>query len=150
MMTQLSHQELSLLLFALEGAGSATGAGSAAEPSCEEACPVVDHLEEMFGAQSPEKRLINHLNNHLREGMLECGFLEVMDKIKAGDPQTLTLDEQRKVQQVQDRLKTWSCKIKFEDDERELLGKAFSRFPHTAWISMPRTLWRLRKKIRRG
>lgn len=150
MMTQLSHQELSLLLFALEGAESAPVASSAAEPSCEEACPVVDHLEEMFGAQSPEKRLVSHLNNHLREGMLECGFLEVMDKIKAGDLQPLTTEDQMKVQQVQDRLKTWNCEIKFEEDERELLRKAFSRFPHAAWISMPRTLWRLRKKIRGG
>ena len=148
MMTQLSHQELSLLLFALEGVESATGANSAAEPSCEEACPIVDHLEDMFGALSPEKRLIGHLNNHLREGMLECGFLEVMDKIKANDVQTLSPDEQIKVQQVQERLQTWSCEIKFEDDERELLRQAFSRFPRAAWISMPRTLWRLRKKIR--
>src|SRR5215210_5871905 len=124
MMTQLSHQELSLLLFALEGAEPLPVAASAAEPSCEEACPVVDHLEEMFGAQSPEKRLISHLNNHLREGMLECGFLEVMDKIKAGDLQPLTTDERMKVQRVQERLKTWSCEIKFEEDERELLRKA--------------------------
>ncbi len=147
-MTRLSHQELSLLLYALEGVKSATGANFAAEPSCEEACPIVDHLEEMFGKLSPEKRLVGHLNNHLREGMLECGFLEVMNKIKASDPQTLTMDDQIKVQQVQERLKTWSCEIKFEDDERELLRQAFSRFPRAAWISMPRTLWRLRKKIR--
>jgi hypothetical protein len=148
MMTQLSHQELSLLLFALEGAeAKAAAVTTAAEPSCEEACPVVDHLEEMFGKQSPEKRLISHLNNHLREGMLECGYLEVMDKIK--DPgQTISADDRLRLDQLNERLKGWHCEIKFDEAERELLNKAFARFPRAAWVSMPRTLWRLRKKLR--
>jgi hypothetical protein len=148
MMTQLSHQELSLLLFALEGAESAPVASSVAEPSCEEACPVVDHLEEMFGTITPEKKLISHLNNHLREGMLECGYLEVMDKIK-DNPQTMSAEDQFQLQQLNQRLKSWSCEIKFDDSEKELLNKAFGQFPRAAWVSMPRTLWRLRKKIRR-
>jgi hypothetical protein len=148
MMTQLSHQELSLLLFALEGAEPAPVAHSVAEPSCEEACPVVDHLEEMFGTITPEKKLISHLNNHLREGMLECGYLEVMDKIK-DNPQTMSAEDQLQLQQLNERLKSWSCEIKFDDSEKELLNKAFGQFPRAAWVSMPRTLWRLRKKIRR-
>jgi hypothetical protein len=149
MMTQLSHQELSLLLFALEGAEAAAVAGSAAEPSCEEACPVVDHLEEMFGAMSPEKRLISHLNNHLREAMMECGYLEVMEKIKEPE-QAISADDRARIQQLNERLKAWSCEIKLEEGERELLNRAFARFPRAAWVSMPRTLWRLRKKLRKG
>jgi hypothetical protein len=148
MMTQLSHQELSLLLFALEGAEPAPVAGSAPEPSCEEACPVVDHLEEMFGTISPEKKLISHLNNHLREAMLECGYLEIMDKI-TGNPQMMPAEDQLQIQRMNEKLKYWSCEIKFDDSEKELLNKAFGQFPRAAWISMPRTLWRLRKKLRR-
>jgi hypothetical protein len=148
MMTQLSHQELSLLLFALEGAEATAAAGSAAEPSCEEACPVVDHLEEMFGTMSPEKKLISHLNNHLREAMLECGYLEVMDKINKDPGQSISADDQRRIDQLNEKLKGWQCEIKFDDGERELLNKAFARFPRVAWVSMPRTLWRLRKKLR--
>jgi hypothetical protein len=148
MMTQLSHQELSLLLFALEGAEPAPVASSAAEPSCEDACPVVDHLEEMFGTLTPEKKLISHLNNHLREGMLECGYLEVMDKI-TDQSQEMSAEDQVKLQQLNEKLQHWSCEIKFDDSEKELLNKAFGQFPRTAWIAMPRTLWRLRKKLRR-
>jgi hypothetical protein len=148
MLTQLSHQELSLLLFALEGAESAPVASPAAEVSCEESCPIVDNIEEMLGGLSPEKKLINHLNNHLREGMLECGFLEVMDKVQGGDRQSVSSEDQLKIQQVNEKLQAWQCEIKFDDAERVLLNKAFSRIPGVAWISMPRTLWRLRKKIR--
>jgi hypothetical protein len=149
MMMQLSHQELSLLLFALEGAEAATVAAPAAEPSCEEACPVVDHLEEMFGTMTPEKKLIGHLNNHLREAMLECGYLEVMEKFKAPE-QAISAADQAAIQQLNQRLKLWSCEIKFDDGEKALLNRAFACFPRAAWVSMPRTLWRLRKKLRQG
>lgn len=147
MVTQFSHQELNLLLFALEGAQPAPVMQSMTEPSCEDACPVVDHLEEMFGTITPEKKLISHLSNHLREGMLECGYLEVMDKIT--DPsQVASTEDQLKLQQLNEKLQQWSCEIKFDDSEKELLNKAFGQFPRTAWIAMPRTLWRLRKKLR--
>ena len=148
MQTQLTHQELSLLLYALEGAESAPVASSAAEPACEEACPIADHLEEMFGDLSPEKRLINHLNNHLREGMFECGLHEVIGKIQNSGAETVSPEDQLKIQQVNQRLSIWSCEIKFDDEERALLNRAFKRLPNAAWISMPRALWRLRKKIR--
>lgn len=135
------------MLFALEGAEARAATTMAAEPSCEDACPVVDHLEEMFGKPSPEKRLISHLNNHLREGMLECGYLEVMNKIT--DPaQALSADDQQRFEQLNERLKRWHCEIKFDEAEKELLNKAVARFPRAAWVSMPRTLWRLRKKLR--
>jgi hypothetical protein len=148
MLAQLSHQEISLLLYALEGAESTPVASSAAEASCEEACPIVDHLDEMFGGLTPEKKLINHLNNHLRDALFECGMHEVIGKIQDGNPQTVSPEEWLKIQQVNQRLQTWSCEIKFDEAEKALLNKAFSRLPSAAWVSMPRTLWRLRKKIR--
>jgi hypothetical protein len=55
MLTQLSHQELSLLLFALEGAESAPVASPAAEVSCEESCPIVDNIKAATGKAFPAK-----------------------------------------------------------------------------------------------
>lgn len=150
MLLELNHQELNLLLFSLEGAPLALTADSVAEPSCEDACPVVDHLGEMFGAMTPEKKLVNHLNNHLREGMLECGFLEVADKLRSGDPAQLSPEDQAKFQQANERLLGWRCAINFDEGERRHLREAFARLPRSAWLVMPRTLWRLRKKLRAG
>ena len=150
MRTELSHQELSLLLYALEGAESAPVAGSASEASCEEACPIVDHLDEMFGDLTPEKRLINHLNNHLRDALFECGLHEVIGHLQSDNPQSVPSEERVKIREVEERLQSWSCEIKFDEAETQLLNKAFSRLPPGAWITMPRTLWRLRKKIRAG
>ena len=36
-----------------------------------------------------------------------------------------------------------------DDDERRQLREAFARVPRSAWVTMPRTLWRLRKKLRK-
>jgi hypothetical protein len=145
MLTKLSHQELNILLFALEGAKPAPVAVSTSEHSCEDACPIVDHLDEMFGEMTLERKLINHLNNHLREGMFECGFLEVMDKMNAGE---LSSEDQMKIQQVNERLQTWQCEISFNADEKKLLNAVFSRLPRSAWLTMPKTLWQLKKKLR--
>jgi hypothetical protein len=145
MLTKLSHQELNILLFALEGAKPAPVAVSTSEHSCEDACPIVDHLDEMFGEMTLERKLINHLNNHLREGMFECGFLEVMDKMNAEE---LSSEDQMKIQQVNERLQTWQCEISFNVDEKKLLNAVFSRLPRSAWLTMPKTLWQLKKKLR--
>ena len=77
MPTTLSHDEISLLLFALQGGASA------AIPdldSCEEACPVVESVEELLcgGQLDAQQQLVRHLNNHLREAMIECGVFELM------------------------------------------------------------------------
>jgi hypothetical protein len=145
MQTKLSHQELNILLFALEGAKPAPVAVSGSEHNCEDACPIVDHLDEMFGELTVEKKLINHLNNHLREGMFECGFLEVMDKMNAVE---LSSEDQMKIQQVNERLKVWQCEISFNTDEKKILNDVFSHLPRTAWLTMPKTLWQLKKKLR--
>jgi hypothetical protein len=142
---KLSHQDLNILLFALEGAKPAPVAVSTSEHTCEDACPIVDHLDEMFGEMTAERKLVNHLNNHLREGMFECGFLEVMDKLNA---EQLSQEDLLKVQQVNGRLQSWHCEINFNADETSLLQEAFSRLPRSAWVTMPRTLWQLRKKLR--
>ena len=145
---ELNHQELNILLFALEGAPETAAMTPAAEPSCEESCPVVDHFDELFGGLPPEKKLANHLNNHLREGMLECGFLEVMETVRKGNPHEVSREDQLKLQQVNERLQGWRCEINLDDDERQRLREAFARVPRSAWVTMPRTLWRLRKKLR--
>lgn len=143
---EFSHQELSLLLFVLEDCGTASAPES--PPSCEESCPIVEDLEELFGdgPLSHEKQLARHLGNHLREAMVECGMFELMGA--AGGRSALSADEQAKLHEINRRLKQWRCEIKLIEPDRKLLGEAMSRLPRSAWISMPRTLWRLRRKLK--
>ena len=146
MLVEFSHKELSLLLFALEGAAAASPEPQA--PSCEESCPVVESLEDLFGAGglSSEKKLARHLNNHLREGLVECGMFEVL---ALGPVQSFSGEQQSKIEQANERLENWSCKIEMVADDRELLRAALARLPGSAWATMPRTLWRLKKKLRK-
>ena len=141
---EFSHQELSLILFALEGEPAAS------EPSCEEACPIADHLEEMFGMSSlpAEKQLARHLNNHMREALIESGMLELMAGFKPDAERAITDEDRVKIQQANDRLKRWSCEIKLETTDKKRLSEAVSRLPRSAWLTMPRTLWRLKKKLK--
>jgi hypothetical protein len=145
-LTEFSHQELCLLMFALEG--GTPGEGGPGEPSCEEACPLVENLEQALGGRRlpPEKHLAQHLNNHLREGMLECGMLDFVGQGAGPAPPE---EEKAKMLEVGERLKSWTCSIKLEEAERRLLLDAFSRLPRSAWLSMPRQMWRLRKKLRK-
>ena len=144
MLVEFSHKELSLLLFALEGAAASPQAQA---PSCEESCPVVENLEDLFGAGglSHEKKLARHLNNHLREGLVECGMFEVL---ALGPVQSVSEQQQSRLKQANTRLENWSCKIELVADDRELLRAALARLPGSAWATMPRTLWRLRKKLK--
>ena len=145
MLTEFSHKELSLLLFSLEGAAAASREPQA--PSCEEACPVVEDLEDLFGAGGlpHEKKLARHLNNHLREGLVECGMFEVL---ALGPVQSFSDEQQSRLKQANAQLENWSCKIELAADDRELLRAALTRLPGSAWATMPRTLWRLRKKLK--
>ena len=140
---ELSHNEISLLLFALEG-GKAAAMPDAS--SCEEACPVVESLEELLcgGTLDPKQQLVRHLNNHLREGLIECGMFELM----ARSPEALSGEDQARFQQVNARLGKWSCAIKFETEERRLIYDSLARIPRSSWITMPRTMWRLRRKLK--
>jgi hypothetical protein len=142
---EFSHKELSLLLFALEGASVAS-----AEPqsqSCEESCPVVEQIEDLFGTDglSHEKKLARHLNNHLREGLVECGMFELL---ALGPQATLSGEQQAKLLQANKRLESWNCEIELVADDRLVLRAAIGRLPGSAWATMPRTLWRLKKKLK--
>src|SRR5712691_8971199 len=83
--TTLSHYEISLLLFALQG-GEAAPMPDAS--SCEAACPVVESVEELLcgGTLDPAQQLVRHLNNHLREALIECGLFELMAESRNGNP----------------------------------------------------------------
>jgi hypothetical protein len=145
--TTLSHNELSLLLFALQG-GDAAPAPDAA--SCEDACPVVESVEELLcgGQLDPQQQLVRHLNNHLREAMIECGMFELMAAAQPGAAPALSGEDPMKLQQVNERLAVWTCQFKLDDAERRLLHESLSRLPRSSWVMMPRTMWRLRKKLK--
>jgi len=143
MAIQFSHQELSLMVFALEGPQAA--AHSHAEASCEDACPVASHFEELFpGDTIPlDKQLVRHLNNHLREALLECGMLELI-----GTDREPTPEDEVKLQMMNARLSKWNCEVNIDSAEQRRLYEAISGLPRSAWLSMPRTIWRLRKKLK--
>ncbi|HXG92097.1 MAG TPA: hypothetical protein VNN73_06955 [Blastocatellia bacterium] len=145
---EFTHQELSLLLFALEGGAAEAGAQSDDDVPCEESCPVADHFEVMFesGALPPDKRLAHHLNTHLREGLIESGAFEFMAAMREG--RAPSTEEQAKMRQINERLKSWRCEIKLNDADRALLNQSMKRLPRSAWVTMPRVMWRLRKKLK--
>jgi hypothetical protein len=144
--TTLSHDELSLLLFALQG-GAAAPVPDA--QSCEEACPVVESVEELLcgGQLDPQQQLVRHLNNHLREAMIECGMFELM-AAQPGGVQPASIEDPMKLQQISQRLAAWTCQIKLDDMERRMIRESLSRLPRTSWLMMPRTMWRLGKKMK--
>lgn len=144
--TTLSHDEISLLLFALQG-GDAAPVPDA--ESCEEACPVVESVEELLcgGQLDPQQQLVRHLNNHLREAMIECGMFELMAAAQPGMALAPSVDDPIKRQQVNQRLAAWTCQIKLDDTERRVLHESLSRLPRSSRVMMPRTMWRLRKKL---
>ena len=145
--TTLSHNELSLLLFALQG-GEAAPAPDA--DSCEEACPVVESVEELLcgGTLDPEQQLVRHLNNHVREALIESGLFELMAAARNAGGQAHIAEQQSKLDLANERLKQWRSDVRFSDDERKLLTDALSRVPRSAWLLMPRTFWRLKKSLR--
>jgi len=144
---QLSHNDVSLLLFALQG-GDAAPVPDA--ESCEEACPVIESVEELLcgGQLDPQQQLVRHLNNHLREAMIESGMFALMAAAQPGSTQPLSGEDPIKLRQVNERLASWSCQIKLDDSERRLLSEALSRLPRSSWALMPLTMWRLRKKLK--
>lgn len=145
--TTFSHDEISLLLFALQG-GAAAPAPDA--ESCEEACPVVESMEELLcgGNLDPEQQLVRHLNNHVREALIESGLFELMSAARNGTDQAPGAEQQAKLNSANERLKRWRSAVKFSDDERKLLANSLGRMPRSAWLMMPRTFWRLKNKLR--
>ncbi|MFY9570970.1 MAG: hypothetical protein WAV20_06205, partial [Blastocatellia bacterium] len=137
--TTLTHDEISLLLFALEGGEAAPMPDPS---SCEEACPVVESVEELLcgGGLDPRQQLVRHLNNHLREAMIECGMFELMAAAQPGAAQALSVEDPIKLRQVNERLAAWTCQIKLDDAERRLLHESLARLPRSSWVMLPRTI----------
>src|SRR5258705_12158091 len=100
--TTLTHEEISLLLFALQGGDEAPMPDA---ESCEEACPVVESVEQLLcgGQLDPHQQLVRHLNNHLREALIECGMFELMAAGRPGTAQALSVDDPVRLQQVHER-----------------------------------------------
>jgi len=142
---ELSHNEISLLLFALEGSNAAPIPDAS---SCEEACPVIESVDELLcgGKLDPRRQLVRHLNNHLREGLIECGMFELMAARPVG-AQSPSVEDQAKLQLVDDRIAQWKCGIKLDHAERRVLRESLSSLPWSSWITMPRMLWNLKRKI---
>lgn len=138
------------MLFALEDEPARDA--PAGEPSCEEACPVADHIEEMFGASAlpPEKQLARHLNNHMREALIESGMFELMARLAPDSASALTDEDRAEIQRAGENLKRWSCSVRLDEPDKKMLREAVSRLPRSAWLEQPRTLWRLRKKLKAG
>jgi hypothetical protein len=145
--TELSHDEISLLLFALQG-GEAAPVPNAS--SCEEACPVVESVEELLcgGKLDPKQQLVRHLNNHLREALIESGMFELMAATQPGARQAVSVEDPISLKQANERLSVWTCQIKLDDPERRMLYESLSRLPRSSWVTMPRIIWRLRKKLK--
>jgi hypothetical protein len=148
---EFSHQELTLMTFALEGGAQPHAGHSRDSPSCEESCPVVESLEESLGVAtlSPDKQLLRHLNNHVREGLIESGLFELMaNQLEPNGHSVTPAVHEASFRDAQERLIGWRCEMKLSDSDRRLLLSAISHLPWSAWISMPRTLWRLRRKLK--
>jgi len=142
---ELTHNEISLLVFALERGNAATVPDAS---RCEDACPVVQSVEQLLcgGTLDPKQQLVRHLNNHLREALIECGMFELMASAQQGAAQSVSI-ERTKLEEVNQRLAEWTCQFKLDDEERRLLHQALSRLPRSSWITMPRTMLRLRRKL---
>jgi hypothetical protein len=144
--TTFSHHEIGLLLFALQG-GEAAPMPDAA--SCELACPVIESVEELLcgGKLDTQQKLVRHLNNHLREALIESGLFELM--AETSNNNAISAEQQSKFDLANQSLKHWRSDVRLTEDERKMLSEALNRMPRSAWLTMPRSLWRLKKKLRR-
>src|SRR5262245_58618129 len=143
---ELTHNEISLLVFALERGNAATVPDAS---RCEDACPVVQSVEQLLcgGTLDSKQQLIRHLNNHLREALIECGMFELMAAANTDAPM-VSVEHRARLQQVNARLSKWSCEMNLNEAERCLLYESLSRLPLSSWITMPRTMWRLKKQLK--
>ncbi|PYP85103.1 MAG: hypothetical protein DMF61_17555 [Blastocatellia bacterium AA13] len=137
-----SYKELNLLLFALTG-GAANDKTVDAGASCESACPIIDEMDHLLDGRilSAKDRLIRHLNNHLREGLIESGMFEHL--AISGEASTGAAELQR----INQQLDRWSCEIALDSSEKTELKEYLLRLPRSAWVAMPLTMWRLRRKL---
>jgi hypothetical protein len=147
LLTTLTHEEISVLLFALQGGRAAPMPDA---ETCEDACPVVESVEELLcgGQLDPKQQLVRHLNNHLREAMIESGMFELMASAQRIDSLQVGMNDPTRLREVNRRLTSWSCQIGLDEGERQVLYESLLRLPRSSWVTMPRTMWRLRKKLK--
>jgi hypothetical protein len=140
---EFSHHELSLALFALEG-GAAPRVPEDPCSTASEDCPIVEQLEETFGWRglSPAERLAHHLSKHLRQAWVDVGLLD----LRKDEDLHIGKSEMSKLEK---RMEGWHCNLVLEAPDCDLLCEAIAKLPRSAWIAMPRTMWRLKKKLRR-
>jgi hypothetical protein len=62
--------------------------------------------------------------------------------------QQLSSEDRAKMQRANERLRVWQCEIKLDAADLGLLRESLASLPRSAWIAMPRTMWRLRKKLK--
>jgi hypothetical protein len=144
---EVSHNDLALLLFALQGGKSAAMPDTS---SCEEACPVVESVEELLcgGQLDPREQLVRHLNNHIREALIECGMFEMMAAGGFDPSRQISAEESVKLDEINRRLASWTCEIKLASADRSLLRESLLKLPRASRLMMPRTMWRLKKKLK--
>jgi hypothetical protein len=139
---ELSHKELSLVLFALQG-GDMPNVPQDPCDADEAACPIAEDLKDKFGLRelSPEQKLAQHLSKHLEQGWVECGLLDLAVHAEQSPDRVTLIAMQR-------QLEGWSCNVRLEGADQQLLYEAIAKLPRSAWLSQPGTLWRLRKKLK--
>jgi len=146
---EFSHRELTLALFALQGDQPAGPADGPCSPE-DDACPIVENIGDLFEhTLADDRRLSRHLDKHLRQSWIECGLLNLMEGYDRGGGAGQTPPEKAaEMQAMHERLREWKCKIQLEDTDRLELYRALSGLPRSAWITMPRTLWQLKRKLK--
>jgi hypothetical protein len=150
MLIEFSHKELTLVLFAMEGGEPLAPPDPDRCAPDHSDCPIVETLEEGFDrGLSAEKQLAQHLGKHLRQGWIDCGLLQAAGP--DGNAQTVDLEAQTdQLKKMHLLLSGWTCRIELDPTERRNLYDVVGKLPRSAWITMPRTIWRLRKKLKAG
>jgi len=145
---EFSHRELTLALFALQGGEPADAPDAPCSPG-DDACPIVENIADLFEHTLPDdRRLSRHLDKHLRQSWIECGLLNLREDHGPGGADLAPPEKASEMLALNQRLREWKCEVQLEDADRRDLFRALSRLPRSAWITMPRTLWRLRRKLR--
>src|SRR5262249_29791786 len=118
----LSHRELSLALFALEEGNLPASVEDPCSPD-EHACPVADSLEEMFGTPklTPEKKLARHLTQHLQQGWIECGLMNMNEPVggqAVAPAEDITRDDQLSASRMAQHMGKRRCGIERRPEPR--------------------------------
>jgi hypothetical protein len=83
-----------------------------------------------------------------RRNTVDGQGLARVDEHSGRSEDQMTGEQQLSASRMARSLSKWNCEIELAQEERRLLSSALSRLPRSAWISMPRTMWRLRRKLK--